>query len=120
MTIRLYLDEDTSDADLLEALRIRSVDVVAAARSGMGGQHDDDQLRWATEQQRALYSFNRGDFCRIHSAMMRAGQSHAGIILAAQQRYSVGEQMRRLLRLIDTLSAEDMRNRIEFLSGWGF
>ena len=27
--------------------------------------------------------------------------------------------MRRLLRLIDTLTAEEMRNRIEFLSGWG-
>jgi hypothetical protein len=35
-----------------------------------------------------------------------------------QQRYSVGEQMRRLLRLIDTLTAEEMRNRIEFLSAW--
>jgi hypothetical protein len=43
MTIRLYLDEDTSDADLLEALRIRGVDVVAAAPSGRGGQRDDDQ-----------------------------------------------------------------------------
>jgi len=118
MTIRLYLDEDTSDADLLEALRIRGMDVIAAAPSGRGGLHDDDQLRWATEQQRVLYSFNRGDFCRIHSAMMRAGESHAGIILAVQQRYSVGEQMRRLLRLIDTLTAEEMRNRIEFLSAW--
>ena len=63
MTIRLYLDEDTSDADLLEALRIRSGDVIAAAPSGRGGERDDDQLRWATEQNRVLYSFNRGDFC---------------------------------------------------------
>jgi hypothetical protein len=118
MTIRLYLDEDTSDADLLEALRIRGVAVIAAAPSGRGGQHDDDQLRWAAEQHRVLYSFNRGDFCRIHSALMRAGKSHAGIILAVQQRYSVGEQMRRLLRLISSLTAEEMRNRIEFLSAW--
>ena len=36
MTIRLYLDDDTSDADLLEALRIRGVDVVTAAGSGTG------------------------------------------------------------------------------------
>ena len=35
-----------------------------------------------------------------------------------QQRYSVGEQMRRLLRLISSLTAEEMRNRIEFLSAW--
>jgi hypothetical protein len=50
--------------------------------------------------------------------MMRAGQSHAGIILAVQQRYTVSEQLRRLLRLISTLKAEDMHNRIEFLSAW--
>jgi Domain of unknown function (DUF5615) len=118
MTIRLYLDEDTSDADLFEALRIRSVDVIAAAPSGMGGRTDDDQLKWTTQQQRVLYSFNRGDFCRIHSALMGAGQSHGGIILAAQQRYSVGEQMRRLVRLISSLTAEEMRNRIEFLGAW--
>jgi hypothetical protein len=31
---------------------------------------------------------------------------------------SVGEQMRRLLRLISSLTAEEMRNRIEFLSAW--
>jgi hypothetical protein len=55
---------------------------------------------------------------RLCSNLMRAGQSHAGIILAAQQRYSVGEQMRRLLRLISSLTAEEMRNRIEFLSAW--
>ena len=118
MTIRLFLDEDTSDADLLEALRIRGVDVIAAAPSERRGLRDDDQLRWATEQQRVLYSFNRGDFCRIHSAMLRAGKRHAGIILAVQQRYSVGEQMRRLLRLTSTLTTEAMRNRIEFLSAW--
>jgi hypothetical protein len=55
---------------------------------------------------------------RLYSNLMRAGQSHAGIILAAQQRYSVGEQMRRLLRLISALTTEEMRNRIEFLSAW--
>ena len=31
---------------------------------------------------------------------------------------SVGEQMRRLLRLLGALTAEEMRNRVEFLSAW--
>jgi hypothetical protein len=55
---------------------------------------------------------------RLYSKLMRVGESHAGIILAVQQRYSVGEQMPRLLRLIDTLTAEEMRDRIEFLIAW--
>ena len=56
---------------------------------------------------------------RLCSNMMQAGESHAGIVLAVQQRHTVGEQMRRLLRLTSTLTAEEMRNRIEFLSSWG-
>lgn len=41
------------------------------------------------------------------------------VVILSRQDLSVGEQMRRLLRLISTLTAEEMRNRIEFLSGWG-
>lgn len=55
---------------------------------------------------------------RLYSNLMRAGQSRDGIIPAAQQCYSVGEQMRRLLRLFSSLTAGEMRNRIEFLSAW--
>jgi hypothetical protein len=50
---------------------------------------------------------------------MREGVSHAGIIVGTQQRYSVGDQLRRLLKLRAALTSEDMVNRIEFLSAWG-
>jgi len=50
---------------------------------------------------------------------MVEGHAHAGIIFGQQQRYSVGEQMRRLRRLIALRSAEAMQNQIEFLSNWG-
>ena len=119
MTIRLYVDEDSCDADLMSALRLRGVDVVGPAESGMRGQSDDEQLKWAGEHRRVLYSSNRRDSYKIHSEVIRKGESHAGIILGQQQRYSVGEQMRRLLRLVNTVSAEEMRNRVEFLSAWG-
>jgi hypothetical protein len=38
------------------------------------------------------------------------------MVLAPQQRYSVGEQMRRLLKLMAAKSAEEMENQVEFLS----
>jgi hypothetical protein len=69
-------------------------------------------------QGRVLYTFNVGDFYRLHTAFLKQGKSHAGIILARQQRYPVGEQMRRLLKLIAAKSAEEMKNRVEFLSAW--
>ena len=67
---------------------------------------------------RALYSFNIRDFHEIHSAWTVSGRGHSGIVLTQQQRYSNGEQIRRLLRLIGSRSAETMRNREEFLGRW--
>lgn len=49
---------------------------------------------------------------------MSQGKSHAGIIVAPQQRFSIGEQIRLLLKLIAARSAEDMLNQMEFLSNW--
>lgn len=80
---------------------------------------DDEQLEWATMQGRVIYTCNRGDFFRLHSEWLEEGRSHAGIIFGHQQRFSVGEQLRRLLKLIETKSAEEMQNQIEFLSAWG-
>jgi hypothetical protein len=118
MRIRLYLDEDSSDTALLNALRLRAIDAVSASERGMRRAPDEEQLRAATEQQRALFSANRGDFYRIHSEWMRNERSHFGIILVKQQTYSVGEQVRRLVHLVSSLSAEEMQNRVEFLSSW--
>ena len=70
---------------------------------------DEHHLEYATAQGRALYSFNVGDFYRLRLAFLAQGKTHMGIILAQQQRYTVGEQMRRLLRLTATRSPEDMQ-----------
>jgi hypothetical protein len=49
---------------------------------------------------------------------MAAGGEHAGLVLTQQHRFGIGEHLRRLLRLAATISAEEMRNRLEFLSAW--
>jgi hypothetical protein len=116
--LRLYIDEDAMDSDLVRALRSRGIDLLTAADAGMIRRLDEDHLDLATRQGRALYSFNVGDFHEIHSEWLSAGHVHAGIILAQQKRYAVGEQVRRLVRLMGSLSAEAMRNREEFLSRW--
>jgi hypothetical protein len=114
----LYIDEDAMDGDLVRGLRSRVIDVVTAAEAGMIRKADEDHLMLATRQNRALYSFNVGDFHEIHTTWTAAGRDHAGLILAQQQRYSTGEQIRRLLRLIGSLTDEEMRNREEFLGRW--
>ena len=118
MKISLYLDEDSQSVALIRALQARGVDVVAAWDVGMRQREDEEHLLWATAQGRTLYGFNVGDFHRLHTEFLTQGRSHAGIILAKQQHYSVGEQMRRLLKLIASRSAEEMKDRVEFLSAW--
>jgi len=68
---------------------------------------------------RVLCSFNVRDFYRLHSDYLAQGRPHAGIILMRQQYYSVGEQMRRILKLIASKPADEMKNWVEFLSAWG-
>ncbi len=119
MTIRLYLDEDSMDQDLVQALRVRGVDLMTPQEAGMLAREDREQLDYATDQGRVLYSFNVGHFYQLHTTYLTTGKTHAGIILSPQQRYSAGEQMRRLLKLIAMKRAEDMQNQVEFLGAWG-
>ncbi len=65
-----------------------------------------------------MYTFNVKDFHKLHKAYLSMGRSHAGIMFAQQQRYTLGEQVRRLLRLMAAKSAEQMKDHVEFLSAW--
>lgn len=118
MKIRLYLDEDTMDADLVRALRIRGVDVTTALEQRMIRRADVVHLEFANSQGRALYSFNMGDYQRLNSEYLKLGKHHSGLILAQQRRHSIGEQMRRLLRIVAQVSAEEIQNSLMFLSAW--
>src|SRR4051794_4246555 len=100
---------------LVQSLRSREIDLQTAREAGMVGLPDELHLRFATEQGRSLYSFNMGDYYQLHTSYLNQGLSHAGIILARQDQYSIGEQMRRLLRLVSARTPEEMIDQIEFL-----
>jgi hypothetical protein len=115
----LYLDEDSVNRALIRALQARGMDVTNAVDSEQVGIGDLEQLEFATASGRVLFTYNVGHFYELHTRLLREGRLHGGLILAAQQRLSVGEQMRRVLKINGTLSSEQMRNRGEFLSSWG-
>jgi hypothetical protein len=115
MQIRLYVDEDAMARALVSGLRARGVDVTTVLDAGMSEQEDMAQLEYATQHGRVLYTFNVGHFCHLHAQYMAQGKNHTGIIVVFRQRYSVGEQIRRLLQLISRKSAEEMRNNLQFL-----
>jgi len=68
--------------------------------------------------------FGHLSLAQVHAALAyyhanQAERGHAGMVLAPQQRFTVGEQLRRILRLRAALSASAIRSRVEFLSNWG-
>ncbi len=114
--IQLYFDEDAQRTGLVRALRARQFDVLTANEVGNVGIDDAEQLAFAVSQNRTVFTFNRGDFARLHAEYLRSGRNHIGIIVSDQ--VEIGVIIRRLLRLLDGMSAEDMRNWLEFLSNW--
>jgi hypothetical protein len=118
--IRIYMDEDVMRGALVRAVRAQGIEVVTASDVSMEGDPDSRHLHYAAEHGLALFSYNIRDYRLLHTAFLEQGLSHAGIILLEQKlRLSVGEQMRRLVQLVDTLSAEEMEDQVVFLSNWG-
>ena len=103
---------------VVHALRSRGVTVITALEAGLNGARDEDQLAFAAEHECVLYSHNASDFHRLHTEWVVAGRGHAGMILAPQQRFSVGERLRRILCIRAAVSAERMKSWIEFLTDW--
>lgn len=115
--IRLFIDEDSMDQRFIKALRARGVEVTSVGEVETISSSDKEQLTLATELQRVLYTFNVGDFCQLHSIYIQEKRSHTGIIISSQD-YSIGEQMRRVLKLMAAKSAEEIRNQLVFLSNY--
>lgn len=120
MAFRLYFDEDSVNRALIRALLARGMDVTNAIDSGHAGLADRKQLEHATADGRVLFTYNVGDFFALHTQCRNDGRSHAGLILAVQQRHPVGQQMRRILRMNRERSSDDMRDQVEFLNAWDY
>ena len=113
--IRLYVDEDAAQHAVVDGLRARGVDVLTVLDAAKTSATDEEQLEFAALQGRSIYTLNVDDFCRLHSEFLSQGREHAGVILIPRQRYSIGEKIQRLMELIESVTAEEMHNRVEFL-----
>ncbi len=113
--IRFFTDEDVYSA-VAVALRRARIDALSTPEVDRRGQADESQLKWALAEGRVLITFNVAHFTGLHTAWLRQGRHHAGIIVSNQR--PVGDVVRGLLHLSSTLDAESMRDRLEFLSDW--
>lgn len=75
---RLYSNENFP-LPVVEALRRRGHDVLTTLEAGQANQGipDDKVLAYATTEDRAVLTFNRGDFIALH----KGSSTHGGIIV---------------------------------------
>src|SRR5574341_1429641 len=107
MRIRIYADENVNVA-IIEGLRRRGVEAWSAMDKGKLGLTDEEQLRYALEERATIFTHD-DDFL---SMVAESGIDHCGIIYVHQEHLSIGECIRRLKSIVETMSSEEMRNRI--------
>jgi hypothetical protein len=110
-----FTDEDVYAA-VAPALRKDGVNAVSTPEAGRLGETDEAQLVWAAGQGRVLVTFNVAHFAALHTAWIRQGRHHAGIVVSSQR--LVGDVVRRLLRLSRAKDAPALCDQLEFLGDW--
>jgi len=96
---QLYFDEDADARSLIAALRQDGFDCLTVREARRERPTDEEQLVYATSQNRVIYTKNVGDFARLHAGWLEAGRTHAGIIVLSGQRTSISAQLRALRSL---------------------
>lgn len=110
---KLHLNEHLSPR-LAHELRRYGFDVISSQEADMLTTPDEEQLAHAVSEQRAIVTFNVRDFVALHEAYSTEGKIHWGIICSSRE--SINILFHRLLRLLNTVSAEELQNQIRWLN----
>ena len=111
--IRLYLDADV-DVKLAAYLRHLGYECTSSREVGRAALDDEGQFRYAADIGCVLVTHNIQHFVPIFERWWRSGQSHPGLVVSEQ--VPLGEMQRRLVRLLDTVTADEMRDNIRNLA----
>jgi hypothetical protein len=70
-------------------------------------------LEYAISDGRAILTFNKRHFEPLYEEYWNAGKKHFGIIVS--EHIALGELLRRTLKLLDNVSADEMENNFKDL-----
>ena len=112
---RLRLDADTAVRALERELLARGHDVTRTPTDWMPADASDEtQLLRATARGRILFSFNVRDYM----ALAERYPQHAGILLAAQQSWTLAGLIAALDRMLEETTAEQWVGQLRWLNEW--
>ena len=113
--IRLYLDRHVI-VRLADDLIERGYDVLTTQQAGLDTASDEQQLAFATSERRAMLTFNICDFAPLHERFLATDRGHAGIVVSQQlSRRNYGTLLARTVRLLETMTAEELCNNLVHL-----
>ncbi len=105
---KFYLNESVNIA-VANGLIRRDVEALSAKDVGNLGLSDEEQLNYAVKNNLVIVTHD-ADFLS-----MAMNFKHKGIVYIHQQKYGIGDLIRRLKLLWEIAEQEDMLNHIEFL-----
>lgn len=111
--LKIYLNENLS-WKIAKVLREYGYDVVSSHELGMNTKDDDVQFAFAVSEKRAVLTNNFGDFVRLCDEYLSSGKKHCGVIFTTKCK--IGTIIRRLRKLLENVTAEQMKNQIRWLN----
>jgi len=109
---KLLLDEQIW-VYLATLLRNQGFDVYHVNEVGLDNTPDPEILRVAAEKHQAVVTFNTSDFIPLARQYWDEGKEHYGIVVSDE--ITQGELQGRVTKLLESVSAEDLKNIVRFL-----
>lgn len=108
--VKVYTDESVSPV-IARGLRRRGLEAIDVREVDNIGLSDEEQLGYVKENDFVLFTYD-DDFVGI---VKEGNISHPGLIYCDQRKYSIGEIIRGLAKIIEKSSGKDLRNEIRYL-----
>jgi predicted nuclease of predicted toxin-antitoxin system len=109
---KLLLDEHIW-AYLAKLLREQGFDVIHVNEVNLVGSPDKQIMSYAVGEHRAVVTFNIKDFVPLAVQYYEDGKEHYGIVVSNQ--LSRGELQKRVIRLLKSVTAEELLNAVRYL-----
>lgn len=109
---KLLLDEQIW-VYLATLLREQGFDVYHVTEAGLDQTPDPVILEEAVKKRQAVVTFNVKDFISLAHEYLEEGKEHYGIVVSNE--IPQGELKRRVTKLLESVSAEELKNMVRFL-----
>ena len=109
---KLLLDEHIW-AYLAKILREQGFDVIHVEEIDLTATPDDKIMAYAVGEHRAVVTFNIRHFIPLSIQYFEDGKEHYGIVVSKQ--LSQGELQRRVIKLLESVTAEELINAVRYL-----